>query len=101
MCGKSDQPRERRMRRASLAGKLRDQAFDGGVGMAVDPAQIELAHDTASRAIAGEPGTARADCRADGRMKQRLGSPRERRAIAPAPSRRPSREHSNTSAMAA
>jgi len=69
--------------------------------MAVDPAQIELAHDTASRAIAGEPGTARADCRADGRMKQRLGSPRERRAIAPAPSRRPSREHSNTSAMAA
>jgi hypothetical protein len=39
------------MRRAALAGELRDQAFDGGAVMAVELAQIDLPDDLAARAV--------------------------------------------------
>jgi len=50
--GQADQPSERRLRRASLTGKLRDQAFDGGVGVAVDPAQVaQIGGSSAERVV--------------------------------------------------
>src|SRR3954451_23974521 len=68
---RSQRHRERRLRRAALAGHRADHRADRGVGMDVYLAQVSLAHLLARRTDDVQPVTAGHERSADGRIKDR------------------------------